>query len=72
MREKRFRELKMRDIIREITFYACFLTTVFIVGSPCIDSNAYNIRSVFNHRFTYGLQPEDNPSSDNAYAAVCT
>lgn len=61
MRERRLMELKMKDIIREVIFYLCFLIVLLIVGSTCIDSNAYNMRQSLDNRFT-----------NSVYTKVCT
>ena len=70
MRENRLKELKMYEIIREITFYICFIIVLLIVGSTCIDPNAYIMRDALDQRFTYGGLAQTDTNQDKIYVKV--
>ena len=70
MRENRLKELKMYAIIREITFYIFFVTVLLIVGSTCIDPNAYTFRNALDQRFTSGGKSNSKNAEDYVYTQV--
>jgi len=53
-RERRIRELKMYDIMREIFFYVVYIWVIFVISYEFRDPNAFQFRENLRRAFVTG------------------